>query len=254
MFSSKKQNQQLENQIEVLQKKIKTLQESFDSNIKVLRQQLLTFACGYPLSADSILSGLAYSEISKERVSDFIEQHPEVLVLDVRSDSGWNTGHIPGAKHIPAEQVLSRLQEFSNKKQPILTICANGNTGVSVAQQLVAEGFQFVFNALGGMAGYAGALETSQILETKAEEIEGEDRLLIQKIVEVMDRDIRPGLKKDGGDLQIVSVRDGIVGIKMVGACLGCGALNTTVNDGIKKHLMRLIPEVKDLKDLSKAA
>lgn len=252
--NNKKEIEELQQQIQQLQKKLKESEESHQNSIKVLRQQLVAFAMSYPLSGDAILSGLPYSEIPKERVAEFIAAHPEVLVLDVRSDAGWNSGHIPNAKHIAAEQVLLRLSEFSSKKQPILTICANGNTGLTVAQQLAREGFQFVFNALGGMAGYTGPLESSQMDEMSEDDIEGEDRDLVRKVVEIMNRDIRPGLKKDGGDLKILAVKDGVVDVKMVGACLGCGALNHTVNDGIKKHLLKLLPELKDLRDLSKSA
>ncbi|MBF0492551.1 MAG: NifU family protein [Deltaproteobacteria bacterium] len=252
MFSSKKQIEQLETQIASLQKKIKNIQESYEQNLRSLRQQVAAMVSGYPVSPEAILSGLGYSEIPKENVLEFIEQHPELLVLDVRSDTGWNAGHIPNAKHIPAEQVLLRLHEFPSKKQPILTICTNGNTGVSVAQQLAREGFQLVFNALGGMAGYSGKLEAPKAEITNEEEIEGENRELIAKVVEIIDRDIRPGLKKDGGDLKILSVHEGVVNIKMIGACAGCGALHSTVNEGIKKHVMKLISEIKDVRDLSK--
>ncbi len=254
MFSSKKQIEQLEIQVSSLQKKIKIIQESYDANLKSLRQQMAAVAMGYPISPDAILSGLGYSEIPKENVNDFIAQHPDLLILDVRSDDGWNAGHIPNAKHIPAEQVFVRMHEFASKKQPILTFCANGNTGVSIAQQLSREGFQLVFNALGGMAGYTGKLEAPKVDASNEKEIEGENRELISKVAEIIDRDIRPGLKKDGGDLVILSVIDNVVNIKMVGACKGCGALSSTVNDGIKKHLLKLLPELKDLRDLSHAA
>lgn len=247
----KKEVEVLEEKIDKLQKKLNELVESHEDQLKVLRSQLAAMAQGLPLSANAIFSGLPYYELPKEQVIDFIQNTPQLLVLDVRSDEGWANGHIPQAKHIPAQQVFSRLVELSDKNRPILTICANGNTALTVAQTLAREGYRYVFNALGGMAGYQGSLELPTIEVTDETAIKGSDRNLIQKIIEILDRDIRPGLKRDGGDLRLLEVEEGIVKVKMTGACLGCGSQKRTVEDGIKNHLMKLIPEVKGIEDHS---
>lgn len=57
------------------------------------------------------------------------------------------------------------------------------------------------------------------------------------KIKNVIDR-IRPFLKNDGGDIEYIGFENGIVKIKMLGACLGCPLFNTTVYDGIETILM----------------
>lgn len=252
MFSkSKKEVENLETEIQKLQKKLESLEESHKEDIKILKNHLATLAQGLPLSSHSIYSGLAYHEIPKEMVSHFIQNTQNLLILDVRSDEGWMNGHIPQAKHIPAQQVFSRLVELADKNRPILTICANGNTALTIAQMLSKEGYRHVFNALGGMAGYEGPLELPSIEKTDEAFIQGDDRGLIQKVIEILDRDVRPGLKRDGGDLKLLAVEKGIVKVKMTGACLGCGSQKRTVEDGIKTHLMKLLPEITGIEDHS---
>jgi len=99
------------------------------------------------------------------------------------------------------------------------------------------------------MAGYAGPLVKPELKPLDINSIQGVDRELIVKVLEVLDRDVRPGLQRDGGDLAVLGIDDGVVKIKMTGACTGCGALKKTVNDGIKNHLIKMIPEIKGVED-----
>ncbi len=64
-----------------------------------------------------------------------------------------------------------------------------------------------------------------------------------EEIIEVIDR-IRPFIQRDGGDLRLVKYEDGIVYVKLYGACVGCVALDTTLNDGVEAILKEEIPEV----------
>jgi len=252
MFGKKEDKvQKLEKKLGELTKKLEETQQKNQEQIKNLRRQLLNVASGFAPSPKSILEGLAYSEISKEEVPDFIQSIPDLLILDVRGDEGWNQGYIPNAKHVPAKEVFQRLDELSDKARPILTLCANGNTAVTVCQLLAREGYLRVYNALGGMAGYQGKLIRPEIKASDVTAVKGSDRKLIQKVIEVIDRDVRPGLKRDGGDLEVIAVESGVVKVKMVGACVGCGAQKRTVEEGIKKHLKQLIPEIDGIEDLS---
>lgn len=55
---------------------------------------------------------------------------------------------------------------------------------------------------------------------------------------------IKPFIQRDGGDLEFVSYKDGIVYIRLTGACKGCGLINTTLNDGIEVILMEEVPGI----------
>jgi Fe-S cluster biogenesis protein NfuA len=58
---------------------------------------------------------------------------------------------------------------------------------------------------------------------------------------------VRPNLQADGGDVQFVEVKDGIVKVKLTGACAGCPMSQMTLKKGIESFLKREIPEVKEV-------
>lgn len=65
-----------------------------------------------------------------------------------------------------------------------------------------------------------------------------------EKLVhDLIDR-VRPYLKKDGGDIEIVSVEDGIVYVKMLGACQGCPLIDVTLKQGIESLLLENVPGI----------
>jgi Fe-S cluster biogenesis protein NfuA len=69
--------------------------------------------------------------------------------------------------------------------------------------------------------------------------------------VEVALQDIRPGLQADGGDVELVEVtEDGIVKVKLTGACGGCPMAQLTLKQGIERRLKDAIPEVKSVESV----
>jgi Fe-S cluster biogenesis protein NfuA len=65
--------------------------------------------------------------------------------------------------------------------------------------------------------------------------------------VEVVLNKIRPSLVADGGNVELVDVEDGIVKVKLVGACAGCPMSQMTLKMGIEKLLKKEIPEVQEV-------
>jgi len=64
--------------------------------------------------------------------------------------------------------------------------------------------------------------------------------------VEAVIQEIRPSLQMDGGDCQLVDVtEDGIVKLRLTGACAGCPMSQMTLKLGIEQRLQEKIPEVK---------
>jgi Fe-S cluster biogenesis protein NfuA len=67
---------------------------------------------------------------------------------------------------------------------------------------------------------------------------------LVQKAI---DR-IRPNLQADGGDVELIDVgEDGVVKVKLVGACHGCPMAQITLKNGIEKFLKEEVPAVKSV-------
>jgi Fe-S cluster biogenesis protein NfuA len=59
---------------------------------------------------------------------------------------------------------------------------------------------------------------------------------------------IRPNLQADGGDVELVEVgEDGIVKVRLTGACKGCPMSQMTLKMGIEKFLKKEVPEVKEV-------
>ena len=58
---------------------------------------------------------------------------------------------------------------------------------------------------------------------------------------------IRPTLKADGGDVELIDVKNGIVTVKLLGACAGCPSSQMTLKMGIEKRLKEEVPEVKEV-------
>jgi Fe-S cluster biogenesis protein NfuA len=59
--------------------------------------------------------------------------------------------------------------------------------------------------------------------------------------------EIRPALKADGGDVELVEVKDGVVSVRLTGACGGCPMSTMTLRMGIERLLKQKLPEVKQV-------
>ena len=70
-----------------------------------------------------------------------------------------------------------------------------------------------------------------------------EKKSIEEKIIEVLDK-IKPFLNNDGGDVQFIKFEDGIVYVKLLGACNGCPMADNTISDMIEYTLSFEIPEV----------
>ncbi len=67
------------------------------------------------------------------------------------------------------------------------------------------------------------------------------------KVKEVIEK-IRPSLQADGGDVELVNVTDeGVVEVKLTGACGCCPMATLTLKHGIEKQLKQEIPEIKEV-------
>jgi Fe-S cluster biogenesis protein NfuA len=67
-----------------------------------------------------------------------------------------------------------------------------------------------------------------------------------EKIEKIIDEQIRPGLQMDGGDIELVDVDpNGVVKVRLKGACSGCPMSQLTLTMGVEKRLKEAIPEIK---------
>jgi len=67
-----------------------------------------------------------------------------------------------------------------------------------------------------------------------------------KRINEEIER-LRPYLQNDGGNIEFVKFEDGIVYVRLTGACAGCSLIDVTLKEGIEEILTSEIPEVKEV-------
>jgi Fe-S cluster biogenesis protein NfuA len=69
------------------------------------------------------------------------------------------------------------------------------------------------------------------------------DKVIEEKIEEVLNT-LRPFLNADGGDVELVSVEDNIVKLKLLGACSSCNMSHMTMKAGIEEGIKKAVPQI----------
>jgi len=70
-----------------------------------------------------------------------------------------------------------------------------------------------------------------------------------EKVEQALDK-IRPSLKMDGGNVELVDIEDGVVKVRLTGACHGCPMSAMTLKMGVERVLKEEIPEIKKVEAL----
>jgi phage shock protein E len=83
-------------------------------------------------------------------------QKEDIFILDVREESEYSEGHIPGATLIPLGQLPDRLSEIPANKT-VIAVCRSGNRSGKATNLLRTQGFDNVHNMQGGMLAWSGA-------------------------------------------------------------------------------------------------
>ena len=71
------------------------------------------------------------------------------MIVDVRSEAEFYSGHIKNSLNIPLGEITSKLDQFKDKDQPIITCCASGMRSAGAAKILSAKGYTNVVNGGG---------------------------------------------------------------------------------------------------------
>ncbi len=76
-----------------------------------------------------------------------------------------------------------------------------------------------------------------------------QERPIEERVEEVLDK-LRPFIQRDGGDIELVEVENGIVRVRLMGACGSCPASTMTLKAGVERSLMEEIPEVVEVEQV----
>lgn len=81
------------------------------------------------------------------------------------------------------------------------------------------------------------------------ESIHLSDKDMLEQVQEVLDK-LRPFLLRDGGDCELVDIEDGIVKLRLLGACGSCPSSTITLKAGIERALLEEVPGVVEVEQV----
>ena len=80
------------------------------------------------------------------------DENPSLILIDVRETSEWQETNIPGAIHIPKDEICTRIKDLiKDTNAPIYLHCRSGARSLHAAESLQQLGFQQVFSIDGGI-------------------------------------------------------------------------------------------------------
>ncbi|MFD1397111.1 rhodanese-like domain-containing protein [Kroppenstedtia eburnea] len=105
--------------------------------------------------------GKRYTDVDAGELSQAGEaERLRYVPVDVRTAEEYEEGHLPGARHIPYDEMEERIGELEDvKDREILLICRSGRRSVIAANILSMYGFLRLFNLKGGMLEWTGPTE-----------------------------------------------------------------------------------------------
>ncbi|MGB4497057.1 MAG: rhodanese-like domain-containing protein, partial [Methylococcaceae bacterium] len=81
-----------------------------------------------------------------------MQEAQKAVIIDVRENDEWNSGHIAGAIHIPLGEISSRVSELAKyQNQAVIMQCRSGSRSAKAADILAKSGFIHVHNMDGGL-------------------------------------------------------------------------------------------------------
>lgn len=92
-------------------------------------------------------------------------------------------------------------------------------------------------------------IHDSYFKKDKKKKVSGEDAEIIDQIQELLDERIRPAVAQDGGDIEFDDFSNGVLYLRMRGACAGCPSATMTLKAGIENMMKHYIPEVQEVRE-----
>lgn len=116
----------------------------------------LSVSCIVPAPTASPKPTPAHTDITVEDAKQMIDTDRNVILLDVRTQSEYNSAHISGAVLIPVSKLEERIGEL-RKGRKIIVYCRSGHRSLKASKILTEHGFPNVYNMLGGIKAWTGA-------------------------------------------------------------------------------------------------
>ena len=123
-------------------------------------QMIIVFAmtvlavAGYYMQMGS--GGSGYGNVDVGEARDLIAEKAELVILDVRTVSEYESGHLEGSINIPVEVLSGRLSEL-NPDDELLVYCRTGNRSTTAVGILRENGYDRVYHMDGGITAWMSA-------------------------------------------------------------------------------------------------
>ena len=147
----------------------------------------------------------------------------------------------PLAKRLFAVEGVSAVFFGSN----FITVTKSDKVAWATLKPLVLEALAAHFDSGEEIIGKKGS--AADVLTPDSTE-SGEDSEVVKRVKELLDTRVRPAVAMDGGDITFRAYEDGIVYLKMRGACAGCPSSTATLKAGIENLLRHYISEVQEVR------
>ncbi|KAI8900846.1 hypothetical protein BC833DRAFT_523054 [Globomyces pollinis-pini] len=174
------------------------------------------------------------------------------------------TPNLDSIKFKPGQNILdnpNKTFEFLNARDAMKSPLASslfridGVTSVFFGQDFITKETETswqllkpdIYGAIMDFVSTGKPIISDQVTDTTITE---DDSEVVQMIKELLDTRIRPTIQEDGGDIEYVGFEDGIVKVKLRGACRTCDSSTMTLKNGIENMLMHYISEVKEVQQV----
>jgi len=93
------------------------------------------------------MSNSKVNNVNAEKAYNLVSENKNLLILDVRTQEEYESGHIPGAKLIPVQVLSARINELAEyQTNPILVYCASGGRSPKAVNCLLANSFTEIYH------------------------------------------------------------------------------------------------------------
>ena len=115
--------------------------------------------CAQKLDGDGMVGKAGYIQIDQEKAKEMMAVDDGYVIVDVRRQDEYDSGHIPGAILIPNESITTeKPAKLPDLDQIILIYCRSGNRSKQAAQKLADMGYTNIY-AFGGINTWTGEIE-----------------------------------------------------------------------------------------------
>lgn len=196
--------------------------------------------CGALIMNEKVSAPISFSQLASDTILNFIEMQGEAAAvrINVASASPLDPRYevtLIDPEEKAAGDVIFQVEGFDVVVNSESLKVLDG-TRIDWVETLTESGFKF---------------ENPNLAPIGSKPLEGD---LAEKVQQVIDQYVTPGVAQHGGNVTLVEVRDEVVYVQMGGGCQGCGLASVTLNQGIEKILKEKIPEIKAIEDVTNHA